>query len=354
MPKGKVDQPEPARRHPLPRRHGHARRLQGSGPRRGARRRRAAARRRPAARSRRPGSRSTVRRAARRVLRHRAAAGPRRRQQGAQGQHHHADDRLTRRGRSHRAAPGSPRSCSSRVTAVWGSTFFLIHDLVEHVPPADFLAVRFGIAAVVMFALFRRQTLALSRRELRIGRRARRAVRPGPGAADHRPAAHRRLGLGLHHRHLRRADAGARRGAPARPDRPGGAGSPWAWRRPASPCCRCSGFAVGLGEALTLLSAAALRRATSSRSAAGRRPAPPWACRPCRPASSPWSRAVVAVPDGLDPAARRRPVGVAALHGPVRPGRWPCGRRPGRRRTSRPPGPRSSWPWSRCSRPSSR
>ncbi len=55
------------------------------------------------------------------------------------------------------------------VTAVWGSTFFLIHDLVEHVPPADFLAVRFGIAAVVMFVLFRRQTLALTRRELRVG-----------------------------------------------------------------------------------------------------------------------------------------------------------------------------------------
>ena len=55
------------------------------------------------------------------------------------------------------------------VTAVWGSTFFLIHDLVDHVPPADFLAVRFGIAAVVMFVLFRRQTLALSRHDLRVG-----------------------------------------------------------------------------------------------------------------------------------------------------------------------------------------
>ncbi|MEO6791922.1 MAG: DMT family transporter [Ornithinibacter sp.] len=55
------------------------------------------------------------------------------------------------------------------VTAVWGSTFFLIHDLVETVPPADFLTVRFGIAAVVMFVLFRRQTLALTRRELKIG-----------------------------------------------------------------------------------------------------------------------------------------------------------------------------------------
>ena len=55
------------------------------------------------------------------------------------------------------------------LTAVWGSTFFLIRDLVETVPPADFLTVRFGIAAIVMFALFRRQTLALGRRDLRIG-----------------------------------------------------------------------------------------------------------------------------------------------------------------------------------------
>ena len=55
------------------------------------------------------------------------------------------------------------------VTAVWGSTFFLIHDLVESVPPADFLTVRFGIAAVVLLVLFRRQTLALTRREVRVG-----------------------------------------------------------------------------------------------------------------------------------------------------------------------------------------
>jgi drug/metabolite transporter (DMT)-like permease len=55
------------------------------------------------------------------------------------------------------------------VTAVWGSTFFLIRDLVEHVPSADFLTVRFGIAAVLMFAVFHRQTLALSCRELTLG-----------------------------------------------------------------------------------------------------------------------------------------------------------------------------------------
>ena len=55
------------------------------------------------------------------------------------------------------------------VTAVWGSTFFLIRDLVVHVPPADFLAVRFAIAALVMFAVFRRHTLALSRRDVLTG-----------------------------------------------------------------------------------------------------------------------------------------------------------------------------------------
>lgn len=55
------------------------------------------------------------------------------------------------------------------VTAVWGSTFFLIHDLVSHLPSADFLAVRFAIAALAMALLFHRQVLALTRRELGIG-----------------------------------------------------------------------------------------------------------------------------------------------------------------------------------------
>lgn len=55
------------------------------------------------------------------------------------------------------------------VTAVWGSTFFLIRDLLDHIPTTDFLAVRFTIAAVVMLILFRRQTLALTRHDLRVG-----------------------------------------------------------------------------------------------------------------------------------------------------------------------------------------
>ncbi|WP_353508830.1 DMT family transporter [Intrasporangium sp.] len=55
------------------------------------------------------------------------------------------------------------------LTAVWGSTFFLIKDLVEHVPPVDFLAVRFALAAVIMVILFWRPLRALRRPQLWIG-----------------------------------------------------------------------------------------------------------------------------------------------------------------------------------------
>lgn len=39
------------------------------------------------------------------------------------------------------------------VTASWGSTFFLIKDLLDRVPTLDFLAVRFSIAAVLLVAV---------------------------------------------------------------------------------------------------------------------------------------------------------------------------------------------------------
>lgn len=54
------------------------------------------------------------------------------------------------------------------MTAAWGSTFFLIKDLVASVPSADFLAVRFAIAAAVMLAVFHRQVRALPPRQLRL------------------------------------------------------------------------------------------------------------------------------------------------------------------------------------------
>lgn len=39
------------------------------------------------------------------------------------------------------------------ITAVWGSTFFMIKDLVTEIPPLDFLGVRFAIAAGVVILL---------------------------------------------------------------------------------------------------------------------------------------------------------------------------------------------------------
>lgn len=74
---------------------------------------------------------------------------------------------------AHEPAPGDHTRLATvlliGVTAIWGSTFFLIKDLLVAIPTPDFLAVRFSIAAVVMLALFHRQTRALSRRDVRIG-----------------------------------------------------------------------------------------------------------------------------------------------------------------------------------------
>ena len=52
------------------------------------------------------------------------------------------------------------------MTAVWGSTFVLIKGVLDSMPVADFLAVRFVIAAMVMFALFHRHVARLGRRKL--------------------------------------------------------------------------------------------------------------------------------------------------------------------------------------------
>lgn len=52
------------------------------------------------------------------------------------------------------------------VTAVWGSSFFLIHDLVGTLPPDDLSAVRFAIAAVAMLAVFGRHLRGLRRADV--------------------------------------------------------------------------------------------------------------------------------------------------------------------------------------------
>ncbi len=48
------------------------------------------------------------------------------------------------------------------VTVSWGSTFFMIKDLLDRVPVLDFLGVRFAIAALLLFAAFPRAVLRLS------------------------------------------------------------------------------------------------------------------------------------------------------------------------------------------------
>jgi drug/metabolite transporter (DMT)-like permease len=48
------------------------------------------------------------------------------------------------------------------VTAVWGSTFFLIKDLLDRLPAADFLALRFAMAFAAMVALAPRAISRLS------------------------------------------------------------------------------------------------------------------------------------------------------------------------------------------------
>lgn len=55
------------------------------------------------------------------------------------------------------------------VAAVWGFTFPVVKDAVEIVPPFQFLAVRFGIAAAVMTPLFWRGLRRFSARQLAVG-----------------------------------------------------------------------------------------------------------------------------------------------------------------------------------------
>jgi drug/metabolite transporter (DMT)-like permease len=73
--------------------------------------------------------------------------------------------------------PAAPRSGSRTtllatlallaITASWGSTFFLIHDLLDRVPVLDFLGVRFTIATAAMVLLAPRAVPRLSTERLR-------------------------------------------------------------------------------------------------------------------------------------------------------------------------------------------
>jgi drug/metabolite transporter (DMT)-like permease len=55
------------------------------------------------------------------------------------------------------------------VTAAWGSTFFLIKDLLLQISVLDFLSIRFAVAALALFLLAPRSVQRLSRDEVRQG-----------------------------------------------------------------------------------------------------------------------------------------------------------------------------------------
>jgi drug/metabolite transporter (DMT)-like permease len=59
-------------------------------------------------------------------------------------------------------------ACILVMTAVWGSTFFLLKDVVTRLPVADLLAVRFAIAAVALLLIAGR-SLRMSAETLRRG-----------------------------------------------------------------------------------------------------------------------------------------------------------------------------------------
>ncbi len=66
-----------------------------------------------------------------------------------------------------RVPPCSRPAALLAVTACWGSTFFLIHDLLTRVPTLDFLAVRFAIASVTLVLLAPRALGRLTRESRR-------------------------------------------------------------------------------------------------------------------------------------------------------------------------------------------
>lgn len=55
------------------------------------------------------------------------------------------------------------------VTISWGSTFFLIKDLLERIPASDFLVLRFSLAAIVLFVVAPGAVARMSREARRHG-----------------------------------------------------------------------------------------------------------------------------------------------------------------------------------------
>ena len=152
--------------------------------------------------------------------------------------------------------PCSPPSALLAMTACWGSTFFLIKDLLDRMPGRWTSWPCGSRSPASRCCCSSPRALAPAVAARRCGTRgARAAVRRRPDPADRRPGPHPGERVRLHHRHVRRLHAAVRRGAAAHPDRGRHLGAPWRWRSPGSRCSRLNGLSVGYGEALTLVSA---------------------------------------------------------------------------------------------------
>ena len=144
------------------------------------------------------------------------------------GQPRHPAAAAAARGRpSRRDRVDPPHGCSrpspcSAMTACWGSTFFLIHDLLDRVPDPGLPGrpVR-DRRAWCCSLIAPRAVRRLSPDARRQAARARRALRRRADPADRRAGAHPGQRLRLHHRHVRRLHAAVRRAAAAHPDHRG-------------------------------------------------------------------------------------------------------------------------------------
>lgn len=54
-------------------------------------------------------------------------------------------------------------------TLIWGSTFVIAKDILSHWPPLAYITVRFGLAALILIAVFPKQLIAAGRAEWRAG-----------------------------------------------------------------------------------------------------------------------------------------------------------------------------------------
>lgn len=241
-----------------------------------------------------------------------------------------------------RAGAGSMKRLATLVllgvTASWGSSFFMIHDLVERVPPLDFIAVRFAIAGALLLLVAPRSVLRLSP----AAQRQSAVLGPVYGVAQVLQTTGltdtRGQRVRVHHRHVRHRHAAAGRRPAPQPDHGHDLGGRRRrLRRARRPLPRRVLGRVRRGADLRRRDPvrAAHRRARRLGDRAGR----------ARDVDPPGRRRRGDLP------GRQRPGGIV-LPGSAtnwttvvylaisRPGSR-CSARPGRRPTSRPPGPRS-------------